>query len=358
MNKKAILQSFSKVYSNRYRVYPSSVRSEGNNFFFMVRDDKRKYLVVIGSLSLCEKFEGDPLVDLKVNGNKLTMRIAYINHHNLVLLRRIFPHLSPSTCSARASFGTGDRLGIATPAHVQAFEGKDIFPILAQQSVRETSRTGRDWQGVLDDAIWGCFEAGYQGPFGADADHVKRIEDLRGAVDCGYTMFTVDPSDFVRDDVFKLSEEKKDKLYRSLSERKELERLYLGKSYLIAGERLEFDEKSLREVALIYLEALKHTVKCYKFLDDYKRGDFDFEVSVDETSTPTSPLAHVFIVQELRVAKGYRLHWRCGGVCQRAFPACGHNENVWWIQTLSSLWKRQILDLPHICTKNRQLFSH
>jgi len=208
MNKKAILQSFSKVYSNRYRVYPSSVRSEGNNFFFMVRDDKRKYLVVIGSLSLCEKFEGDPLVDLKVNGNKLTMRIAYINHHNLVLLRRIFPHLSPSTCSARASFGTGDRLGIATPAHVQAFEGKDIFPILAQQSVRETSRTGRDWQGVLDDAIWGCFEAGYQGPFGADADHVKRIEDLRGAVDCGYTMFTVDPSDFVRDDVFKLSEEK------------------------------------------------------------------------------------------------------------------------------------------------------
>jgi len=300
MNKKAILQSFSKVYSNRYRVYPSSVRSEGNNFFFMVRDDKRKYLVVIGSLSLCEKFEGDPLVDLKVNGNKLTMRIAYINHHNLVLLRRIFPHLSPSTCSARASFGTGDRLGIATPAHVQAFEGKDIFPILAQQSVRETSRTGRDWQGVLDDAIWGCFEAGYQGPFGADADHVKRIEDLRGAVDCGYTMFTVDPSDFVRDDVFKLSEEKKDKLYRSLSERKELERLYLGKSYLIAGERLEFDEKSLREVALIYLEALKHTVKCYKFLDDYKRGDFDFEVSVDETSTPTSPLAHVFIVQELR----------------------------------------------------------
>ena len=38
----------------------------------------------------------------------------------------------------------------------------------------------------------------------------------------------------------------------------------------------------------------------FKFLKESKKEEFDFEVSVDETSTPTSPLAHIFIVEELR----------------------------------------------------------
>jgi len=300
MDKQLILQSFFRVYSNRYKVYSSSIKSEKDNFFFMVRDDEKKHVVVLGDVSIGERFEGEFLAELKVGGKKLSVRLAHLNHHNLLLLRQFFPFLSPSFCGRRASFGTGDRLGIATPAHIQAFKGKNVFPILAQQSVREMARTGRNWQKVLDEAIWGCFEAGYKGPFGADADHVKKIADLKKAVDCGYTMFTVDPSEFVRDEVSNLSEEQKDELYRSLTERKQIERLYLSRSYCIAGQELEFDEESLREVALIYFKAIRHAVDCYKFLDDYKKDKFDFEVSVDETSIPTSPLAHIFIAQELQ----------------------------------------------------------
>jgi len=300
MDKELILRSFSRLYSKKYTAYPSSINSVRDSCFFMVKNEERKYLVVVGEPDTCKKFEGRSLKELKAGEKKLPIRLAYLTHHNLLLLRQFFPHLSPSPCGRRTSFGTGDRLGIATPAHIRAFEGKRIFPVLAQQSVREMSRTERDWQKVLDDAIWGCFEAGYRGPFGADADHVKRTEDLREAVDCGYTMFTVDPSDFVRDDVLKLSEQEKDKLYSSLKEREELEKLYLGKRYLIAGKSLRFDQKSLKEVVLIYLKAIKHVVDCYRFLDDYKKGEFDFEVSVDETSTPTSPLAHIFIAQELQ----------------------------------------------------------
>ena len=295
MDKRVALRAFSKVYSDRYKVYPSSIRSNKDNFFFMIKNDREKYLVVAGNPEVCEKFEGEPLNEIK-----LAFKIAYMNHHNLTLLREFFPYLSPSTCNIKASFGTGDRLGIATPAHIQAFKNKDIFPVLAQQSIRENSRTGRTLQQVLDDAIWGCFEAGYEGKFGADADHIKRIEDLKEAVDCGYTMFTVDPSDFVRDDIFKLSEEEKDDVYASLPEKKDLEKRYLGKTYNVAGKKLQFDEKSLRDIILVYLEALKHAVKCYKFLKSYKKDRFDFEVSVDETSTPTSFLAHIFIAQELQ----------------------------------------------------------
>ena len=75
--------------------------------------------------------------------NKLIIKKCYLNHLNLSLLREIFPHLNPSFCGLKPSLGTGDRLGIATPAHLQAFAGKNIFPVLAQQSVREMARTER-----------------------------------------------------------------------------------------------------------------------------------------------------------------------------------------------------------------------
>ena len=300
MDKQDILQYFLKFYANKYAVYSSSIKSRKDNYFFMVKDNKKKYLVVIAVDGVAQKFEGKVSEEKKVDENELIIKICYLNHHNLNLLREVFPHLHPSFCGLRPSFGTGDRLGIATPAHIQAFKDKHIFPILAQQSVREMTRTERNWQKVLNDAIWGCFEAGYEGPFGADADHVKEIDDLKEAVDCGYTMFTLDPSDFIRKDISKLSEEEKNQLYNLNSRKKDLENLYLNKTYTCADQKLTFDEKSLSEIILTYYDALKYVVECYKFLRDYKKNDFDLEISVDETPAVTSPLAHLFIVLELQ----------------------------------------------------------
>ncbi|GAF85933.1 unnamed protein product, partial [marine sediment metagenome] len=168
------------------------------------------------------------------------------------------------------------------------------------QSVREMARTERNWQKVLDDTIWGCFETGYIGPFGADADHVKEIKELKEAADCGYTMFTLDPSDFIRNDIKKLDKQELGQLHNQIPNSKEIEGLYLSKSYKIKGQELIFDEKSLKEITLTYSEAINHIVKCYKFLKNYKKNDFDLEISVDETPTITSPLAHLFIVLELQ----------------------------------------------------------
>jgi hypothetical protein len=300
MNKQGILKYFNKHYGDRYIVYTSSIKSDKNNSFFIVKDKKKKYLVVSSADVVARKFEGSVLEEKEVNQNELIIKICSLNHNNLNLLREIFPYLNPSFCGLQSSFGTGDRLGIATPAHIQAFKDKNIFPVLAQQSVREMARTERNWQKVLDDAIWGCFEAGYEGPFGADADHVKEIKDLKDAVDCGYTMFTLDPSDFIRKDLSKLSKKEINNLYEQISERKDIESLYLNKTYKIKEQELKFDEKSLQEIILTYSEALNHVVKCYEFLKGYKKNDFDLEISVDETPTVTSPLAHLFIVLELQ----------------------------------------------------------
>lgn len=300
MDKKKSIQYFDKYFRNRYIVYSSSIKSEKDNYFFMVKDDKEKFLIVVVVSDLVKKFEGSVLEEKEVDENKLIIKKCYLNSHNLSLLREIFPCLNPSFCGLRTSFGTGDRLGIATPAHLQAFKGKDIFPVLAQQSVREMSRTERNWQKVLDDAIWGCFEAGYEGPFGADADHVKNIKELKEAADCGFTMFTIDPSGFIKNDIGRLNKQELEQLFNRIPNGKEIENLYLNKKYKIGEQELIFDEESLKEIILTYSEALNHVVKCYKFLKDYKKNNFDLEISVDETPTVTSPLAHLFIVLELQ----------------------------------------------------------
>lgn len=300
MNKKDILQFFIDIYFNKYKIYYNSIKSEKGNYFFLAKDNQRKCLAVVGKHEMVEKFEGSVSEEKKIGKEELLVKIYSQNHHNLSLLRGIFPHLNPSFCGLKPSFGTGDRLGIATPAHLQAFKGKDIFPILAQQSVREMSRTERNWQKVLEDAVWGCFEEGYEGPFGADADHVKNIKELKEAADCGFTMFTLDPSDFISKGIEGLNEQELSQLYNKILENKEIENLYLNKKSKIGEQELIFDEKSLRKIILTYSEALNHVVECYDFLKDYKKEKFDLEISVDETPTVTSPLAHLFIVLELQ----------------------------------------------------------
>jgi len=63
---------------------------------------------------------------------------------------------SPTTLGLRPSFGFGDRIGLATPGHVEAMNrvglGAGIEPIFPQQSIREMARTGRTPSRVMEDA--------------------------------------------------------------------------------------------------------------------------------------------------------------------------------------------------------------
>src|SRR4051812_20041403 len=97
------------------------------------------------------------------------------------------------------SFGFGDRLGLATPGHVAAMKaaGAGIAPIFPQQSIREMTRTGRTPRQVMDDALHGAKAAGWSGPIGADADHLKTPADVDATAAVGFTFFTIDPSGFV-----------------------------------------------------------------------------------------------------------------------------------------------------------------
>src|SRR6266571_3133421 len=103
----------------------------------------------------------------------------------------------PAVLGLRKSFGFGDRLGLATPGHLAAANQHDFAPIFAQQSIREMARTERTPEEVMRAAQSALTTASYRGPWGADADHLKTLEDVERTADAGFCFFTIDPSEFV-----------------------------------------------------------------------------------------------------------------------------------------------------------------
>jgi hypothetical protein len=193
------------------------------------------------------------------------------------------------------SFGFGDRLGLATPGHIAAVKGTKFAPIFAQQSVRENTRTGRTPQQVMDDAKRAVDAAKWDAPWGADADHLKTVDDIPPFIAAGYTFFTVDPGEHVDNDADTDSVDVLKQKVAALGW-DELSALYLSGS----GEQVwgQFEAGSLMRATVKYGKAIGHAVSMFKRLSELKEA-FDFEVSVDETDSPTTPLEHFFIANEL-----------------------------------------------------------
>ena len=54
--------------------------------------------------------------------------------------------------------------------------------------------------------MWGAFQFGWHDGFGADADHLKAIDDLNDFIKGGYSFFTIDPGEYVDNSAEILSE--------------------------------------------------------------------------------------------------------------------------------------------------------
>jgi len=190
-------------------------------------------------------------------------------------------------------------LGLASPGHIKLIHNIDVFPILAQQSIRELNLTGRTYEDVLSAAVWAVFQEGYKKGYGADGDHLKTHAEVKMALDCGFTMITLDCSEHIRNDIMTLDDSDVNALYNSLDSdvRTDLEKEYSGKTIELDGVSLSFSPMPLKKIILIYLGAVKHTINIYN--DLLSETDIDFEMSVDETQFTTSPEAHYFVANEL-----------------------------------------------------------
>lgn len=286
------------------QLYPSSIVEQDNVLYCLlrVRGEKRLGVFAPQEAQSITGFNGET----GHAGDGWSYRLCPLSASNAVVLREQLPWLRPVPLGIQTSFGFGDRIGLATPGHVQSVRATGIAPIFAQQSVRENTRIGRTPQQVMDDAMWGVFEEGWQEPWGADADHVKAVESVGDFVAAGYTFFTIDPSDHVdnaaqSDDLATLRQ-KVSNLPGEVLEASDtdLRRLYLQKPFVLAGVTLEFDEERLLRAAAKYGRAIAHARTVSDVIARQMEGrPFDLEVSVDETDTPTSPHEHFFIVNEL-----------------------------------------------------------
>ncbi|HLZ64457.1 MAG TPA: tagaturonate epimerase family protein [Ktedonosporobacter sp.] len=255
----------------------------------------RNQLLVAGNV---EGFEGK----IRDDGTLL----GPLSAENARLLRQRLPWLQPIVLGLQTSAGFGDRLGIATPGHVRAIRPTNVAPIFAQQSVRENTRTGRSPQEVLDDAMWGAFQAGWYAPWGADADHMKTLADIEPFVAAGYTFYTIDPGDYV-DDAAETDDDATlaakvaalpwNDLQSSLQQATER---YL-KRFDLGDLSLAFDEHTLHKALAKYGGALAHTARMTQRLKELSgRRPFEMEISVDETGTTTTLLEHFYIASELQ----------------------------------------------------------
>ena len=217
------------------------------------------------------------------------------------------PEQNPSILGLKKSFGYGDRLGLAGPGHIIADLKYDFAGIFAQQSIREMDRTRRTPEEVMTAARLALTEAGYTRPWGADADHLKTLEDVRKTAAAGFTFFTIDPSSHVNNDADNMDEanlrteianQESESIYGSIN----LSELYLDKTYDIGGvESLSFDEETLYRAGVKYGRAIADVEIMAGHIAEACSGrPYEIEVSVDETDSPTSTLEHLFFALELK----------------------------------------------------------
>ena len=101
-------------------------------------------------------------------------------------------------------------------------------------------------QEVMDDAMWGVFQEGWRDGFGADADHLKTVDDIKITHEAGFTMFTADPSEKINNRADTMSSSELDSAYGALF-KTEKESSSLLKKYAkrkFKGLKISFSENN------------------------------------------------------------------------------------------------------------------
>ena len=317
-------KAFLERQGRSIRLYNSSMIMEENHAYALMREGQGHKLVIIHPHSERCSFHHDFVSTESGAFSTVETDFEYhacpCNHVNALALRRHFPFAAPQAIGLSAALGTGDRIGLATPGHIRALRKFRISPVLAQQSVREMTRTARSPEEVIDDVSWAVFQEGYRGGFAADADHLKSEKDVDDTFNAGFTMYTIDPSDLVNDGADEYDsatlEERFEKLPWDQLEctGDELLKRYLRRGFKIQADsgilQFDFARGDLLKAAVKYLPAIARVVKLKAHLDKLFDGKpFDTEVSFDETRAPTSLLEHFFIASELK-----RLNVRVSGL--------------------------------------------
>ncbi len=311
-------------------VHAESLCADVHRLFFMGKRGEERVVGCLATVDTEPGISGQVHDLVLADGTRCSLTIGPTNAPQAERLRRALPFLAPVPCALAKSAGTGDRLGLATPGHIRAFRAAartldpipaqpPIFPILAQQSIRENDRTGRSPQEVIDDAMWGVLQSGWTDGYGADADHLKTTADVDLCHGAGYTFFTVDPGDRVDDEANTAGRPVVSAKAAALdwetldSSPADLVSRLADQTIALETGPVTLDEEDVLRAAAKYGSALAHTVRMARHLASLRGNEpYDLEMSVDETATITSLTEHIYLAHEMR-----RLQIPCVSVAPR-----------------------------------------
>ena len=282
------------ILNENFKTYPLSYNKVEDLELQMVVVNNTKYIAVKGKGLSFEAFEGDAIH----NGLKLCPLI----HTNRLLLNRFLDFTRPQAFGKDTpTFGAGDRLGLASPGHIKTISKSSAKPILAQQSKRELELTGRTYRDVLDSVSFAVFQEGYKDGFGADGDHLKQESDIIDALNCGYTMITLDCSEKIGKGIEDLTTSAIEEMYCAIpaDTRERLENKYLSRTFKINGYQINYTEEELIKNILIYYEAISYIISIFRKHIASCGKEIDFEISIDETESTTSEYGHLFVASEI-----------------------------------------------------------
>lgn len=214
----------------------------------------------------------------------------------------------PVRLGLQPSFGFGDRLGLATPGHIEACKLGRLLPIFAQQSARELLRTQRTANEVLRCAQDGVVKGGWSKPWGADADHLKTREDVQHYASAGFTFYTIDPSAYVQNIADKLTGNDlaaavEDVVkFGGFDSVAQIEQLHLGVKHELpeVGAFAFADKEALYRAVVKYGKAIHYATLMAGWITEATSGNGEIEMSVDETESVTKPIEHLFVGLELK----------------------------------------------------------
>lgn len=258
--------------------------------FSIIHTGEGRKLHITGSLPPGFHGDADPARDFF---------LCPLDTQNAQAIRRELPWSAPVQVGMRKSIGCGDRLGIATPGHLQAVREGDMFPVLAQQSIREMQRARRSAQQVLDDATWGVVQADYQEGWGCDADHLKTPEDIDACAAAGYIGYTLDPGQYVDDEANTAGQDMLESKVNALPWNDLQDNPAQHRAVYV--DQLGWDALHYLRAAAKYGGAIARVAVLNAHIRQALGGTpYDLEVSVDETATVTTPFEHRFIALELK----------------------------------------------------------
>jgi hypothetical protein len=220
----------------------------------------------------------------------------------LSALWELFPFTRPvSLRTKRTTIGMGDRLGRASPGHIHAARKYNLFPVLAQQSLRELDFTGRSYPLVVSDAAFAVLQEGFEKGYGADGDHLKTIDAIDSALETEMPMITLDLTEVMRPEAADWNETRIEEAFAKLEGgfARRVESDYSDKTFRFGSSEIRLSVLEARRCAVMYGPALDFSVQVNNHLKEKRGEQYDLEISIDETTTPTLPSHHVFIASEL-----------------------------------------------------------